>query len=73
MPDDKRGESEFYVEFVSIGINLKVTAIDPESGTEVSMIGAPQLSRDALAKLAVRKLKYVLAKEASSSAPDEAQ
>lgn len=62
MPKKKQGDGGFYVEFVSVGGSVKVTAIDPVTGIEVSMIGAPQVTQDALAKLAVRKLKYVLAK-----------
>ncbi|WP_281301689.1 MULTISPECIES: hypothetical protein [unclassified Iodidimonas] len=57
------GKSESYlIEFISSGKALKVTAVDPESGTEASIVGDPKMSRDALSKLAVQKLLYVMNK-----------
>lgn len=56
-------EDEGYiVEFYSVGGSVKVTAVDPVSLREVSIVGSPRVSRQELATLAVRKLKYVLHK-----------
>ncbi|MFC3677353.1 DUF6898 family protein [Ferrovibrio xuzhouensis] len=57
------GDGDAIVEFRRIGAALKVVAIDPATGTEVSMVGDPRLSRQELARLAVRKLQYVLNKQ----------
>ena len=57
------GDGQAIVEFRRIGAALKVIAIDPATGTEVSMVGDPRLSRQELARLAVRKLQYVLQKQ----------
>ncbi len=42
---------------------IRVVAIDPITGTEVSMVGAPGYSSEALKKLATRKLAYVIDKK----------
>ena len=49
-------------EFVRVGRVVKVNAIDPETGIEVSMVGDAKASADALKRLATRKLEYVLTK-----------
>jgi hypothetical protein len=41
---------------------VQVSAIDPVTRTEVSIVGDRSRSEAALARIAVRKLKYVLAK-----------
>ena len=45
------------------GNAIKVTAIDPVSMREVSMVGSPKISSKELGKLAVRKLKYVMERD----------
>jgi hypothetical protein len=62
MSDDEH-TGQYYIEFVSAGKSVKVTAIDPHTGREVSIVGAAKATRKQLSELAVRKLKYVLAKE----------
>jgi hypothetical protein len=57
------GDGEAIVEFRRIGAALQVIAIDPATGTEVSMVGDPRLPRQELARLAVRKLQFVLQKQ----------
>jgi len=52
----------YIVEFYQLGNSVKVTAFDPQTLTEVTIIGVPGLPRDALARNAVRKLEYVMAK-----------
>lgn len=56
-------EREYIVEFIAMGRLVKVIAIDPETGREVSVIGAASAGQAALGKLAARKLEYVLAKD----------
>lgn len=58
------GKEGFIVEFRPVGNVVKVSAIDPESGTEVSIVGAKGLAQKDMEAVAVRKLRYVLAKKA---------
>lgn len=62
MAQDSEG---YLVEFIQIGSSVKVSAVDPVSGREVSIIGPSNATRDHLTRTAVNKLKYVLAKENS--------
>ena len=55
-------ERETIFEFVRVGAALKVTAIDPATGTEASIVGDPAAGEAALKRLARQKLDYVLAK-----------
>ncbi|WP_341701976.1 hypothetical protein [Ferrovibrio sp.] len=57
------GDGDAIIEFRRIGAALKVIAVDPATGTEVSMVGDPRLSQQELARLAVRKLQFVLKKQ----------
>ena len=63
----------YYIEFHQIGRYVKVTAVDPVTRLEVSMVGDPSVGREHLSNLAVRKLKYVLEKkrENADQARDE--
>lgn len=55
---------EVYFEFAMQGNVLKATAIDPKTGTEVSVIGpANPSAREALKLTAFRKLQFVLKKK----------
>lgn len=47
-----------YVEFVVMGAVVKVTAIDPKTGIEASIVGPAGGSRAALSDAAIRKLRY---------------
>jgi hypothetical protein len=57
-------ERETIFEFVRIGAAVKVTAVDPTTGTEVTIVGDPAAGAVALRRLARQKLDYVLAKRA---------
>jgi hypothetical protein len=57
-------ERETIFEFLRVGVGVKVTAVDPETGTEVSIVGDPSAGETALKRLARQKLDYVLAKAA---------
>jgi hypothetical protein len=45
---------------------VKVTAIDAETGTEVSIVGTPTAGEATLRLTAQRKLEYVLNKKAGA-------
>jgi len=51
---------EVLFEFRQIGNSVKVTAIDPQSGTEVSIVGAANMTQYSLKQAALRKLKRVI-------------
>jgi Domain of unknown function (DUF6898) len=53
---------ETIFEFVPMGASVKVTAVDPATGTEVSIVGDPAAGETALKRLARQKPDYVLAK-----------
>ena len=50
------------IEFVKVGAYVKVSAIDPTTKVEVSIVGDPSMSQVTLERTAVQKLKYVLHK-----------
>ena len=60
------GENHYIVEFTSLGHSLKVTAVDPETMREVSIVGDPRAGREELSQLAIRKLRYVLNRDKDS-------
>ena len=47
-------------EFHQVGAYVKVSAMDPASLTEVSVVGDPRAGERALKETALRKLDYVL-------------
>lgn len=55
--------TEVYFEFHKVGTSKKIVAIDPKTGIEITMIGAPGYSQDFLKRLAARKLEYVINKK----------
>jgi hypothetical protein len=55
-------ERETIFEFIRMGGVVKVTAVDPSSGVEASIVGDPTAGEAALKRLAQQKLDYVLAK-----------
>ena len=56
-------QNEVLIEFVQIGNSVKVSAVCAVTGREVSIVGSPQTSQAELTRVAVNKLKYVMAKE----------
>jgi hypothetical protein len=56
-------EDDYLLEFRRIANTVKVTAVDPVSGTEVSIVGPANAGREYLSRTAVRKLQYVMAKK----------
>jgi predicted transport protein len=57
----------YIIEFHQIGNVVKVSAMDPRTLTEVSIVGAPGVGDAELTRLAVRKLEYVMAKRGDTS------
>lgn len=53
----------YIIEYVRMKGQMKVTAIDPVTGREVSIIAPAKIRREEAVKLAVRKLEYVMRKE----------
>lgn len=53
---------EVLFEFIVQGKYVKVTAIDPKTGIEASIVGDPRMSKTALERTATRKLQYVIRK-----------
>ena len=51
------------IEFVKVGAYVKVSAIDPTTRVEISIVGDPSMSQATLERTAVQKLKYVLNKQ----------
>ncbi len=51
------------IEFHQVGAYVKVSAVDTATYTEVSIVGDPTRSEDALKRAAVRKLEYVLERD----------
>ncbi len=58
------GTDNYIIEFTQIGGSVKVTAVDPRTLTEVSIVGAAGYTRDFLTRQAVKKLEFMLAKKA---------
>lgn len=58
----------YIIEFQQVGSYVKVSAFDPVTLTEVSTMGPANLSQSELAKAAIRKLEFVLARRNADSA-----
>lgn len=59
------GLGEVLFELIPMGSVVKVSAIDPVTGTEVCLVGDPHLSSYSLRAAARRKLAYVVARNRS--------
>ena len=53
---------EALIEFYPVGAYVKVSAVDPVSLTEVSIVGDPAAGEEVLKRQAMRKLEFVLAR-----------
>ncbi|MEC7123823.1 MAG: hypothetical protein VX612_10235 [Pseudomonadota bacterium] len=58
-------------EFMSVGRFVKVSAVDTQTGFEVSIVGDPAAGEVALRQLAARKLKNMMARRAAGRAPGQ--
>ena len=58
---DETGK-EVLLEFHRVVNAVKVSAVDPEIGIEVSIVGDPSAGEEILKQTAIKKLQYVLRK-----------
>jgi hypothetical protein len=56
---------EVLFEFHRMGRTVRVVAVDPRTNTEISMVGDASAGVEALKRLAVKKLRYVIARRAN--------
>lgn len=56
-------DTEYLIEYTTIGNAVKVTAIDPNTGMEVSTIAPSYMDRKLMAQAAIRKLHYKIRKQ----------
>ena len=56
---------DIIIEFTAIGSSVKVTAVDPHTLVEVSIVGPASAGEETLKRNAVKKLQYVLNKKKS--------
>ncbi len=61
-------ERHYIIEFHQVGNAVKVSAVDPVSMIEVSIVGPANASEEALRRNAVRKLEHVIAKRSPGPA-----
>lgn len=59
-------EDSYIIEYTILGGSMKVTVFDPKTLKEASIIASPNASREEAAKLAIRKLHYVLRNKGNS-------
>jgi hypothetical protein len=55
--------THFIIEYHHVGNSIRVTAMDPLTLTEVVIVGSPKSTKKQLSDLAVKKLRYILAKD----------
>ena len=61
--DSDTGEGEVLIEIQRVGNAVKVTAMDPVTLTEITIVGSPHDGEETLTRTAIQKLIYVLNKE----------
>ncbi|MBP2294592.1 DUF6898 family protein [Azospirillum rugosum] len=64
-----KGGGEVLFEFQRVGSYMKVVAIDPTTGTEVSVAGPATGSTELLKRTALSKLQFVLNRGAAAKGP----
>jgi hypothetical protein len=52
----------YFIEFVTVGNQVKVTALDPRTGKEAVVICPESATQKEMSDLAVKKLEYLLRK-----------
>jgi hypothetical protein len=57
---------EILLEYIRVGSALKVIAVDPDTGTEVSFQAPANAGPAEIGRLAAQKLAYVLGKQAKT-------
>jgi hypothetical protein len=61
-------DGRYLLEFQVIGASVKVSAIDPRTRLEVSIVGPSNAARADLSRAAVNKLEHMLRKRAQEAA-----
>jgi len=61
------GDGEVFFEYQRIGMYLKISAIDGATGTEVSVAGPANGSRELLKRTALAKLRFVMPRDAQKN------
>lgn len=56
-------ENQYILEFIPQGRYIKVTAVDPVTGTEAVIVGDVKESQEILSRTAVKKLEFLLKKQ----------
>ena len=56
-------QNDIIIEFHRIGNSVKVSAMDPATLTEVSIVGPANAGEETLTRNVLRKLEFVLAKK----------
>lgn len=64
---------DLIIEFVPVGNSVKVSVFDPNTMTEVSIVGPRSASRNDLEQTALQKLRYVQEKERGKTREAEGQ
>ncbi len=62
-----RNDEGFLIEFRPVGNSVKVSAVDPATMIEVSIVGALTAGEEMLTRIVVRKLLYVLERSRDAS------
>jgi len=62
-----QSDEGYIIEFVPLGKSVKVSAMDPKTLTEVSIIGPASAGRAELQRNVMNKLQYVMNKKGSKS------
>lgn len=57
-----KGSQGYLIEFHRIGHAVKVSAVDPATMVEVSIVGSLAAGEEELTRVVVKKLQYVLAR-----------
>jgi len=57
---------EVLIEIFQVGSSVKVSAVDPETGIEVSIVGSPSAGEEILKRTAINKPNYMLRKRRES-------
>ena len=55
--------NDVIIEFHQVGAYVKVSAMDPVTLTEVSLVGDPAAGEHTLTRTVIRKLNYVLGRQ----------
>ena len=68
MADRTVNLTQVLFEFIPQGRYVKVSAVDPVTGMEVSIVGDASAPQSTLQRLAKRKLEYVITKQMGEGA-----